>query len=159
MFCLFQNENFEKRKYLPNSCSEQRSQEDCKQVSKIDLCWWIIYPLILGPLYITMAFMQISFRRRKSICLQCATLIMALTFQTISLEAVVPALSMSANLADISFLILRDLHLAVFTVVWKESRWQYWTLAICILWGNLALQYILLSINTTVLKYTKSYKN
>lgn len=61
--------------------------------------------------------MQISFRRRKSICLQCATLIMALTFQTISLEAVVPALSMSANLADISFLILRDLHLAVFTVV------------------------------------------
>jgi len=46
----------------------------------------------------------------------------------------------SANLAGISFLILRDLHLAVVAVVWKKSRWRYRTLAGCRLWGNLALQ-------------------
>lgn len=28
----------------------------------------------------------------------------------------------SANLDDISFLILRDLHFAVFAVVWKKNR-------------------------------------
>lgn len=59
----------------------------------------------------------------------------------------------SANLAGISFPVLRELHLAAFAVVWKKSRWQYWTLAVCILWGDLALQYILFDINTRVLKY------
>lgn len=64
----------------------------------------------------------------------------------------------SANLADISFPILRELHLAAFAVVWKKSRWQYRTLAVCILWGNLALQYILLDINTRVLKYASALR-
>lgn len=59
----------------------------------------------------------------------------------------------SANLADTSFLILRDRHLAVFTVGWKKSRWQDRTLAMCTLWGNLALQYILLGLNTRVQIY------